>query len=63
MRTIRITTEPVTGTQEAVIHGLPQNMEQAMAAIDEVEDSTDADWLPLSDVLNEVKNRYEVYAG
>ena len=63
MRTISITIEKLKDPNGTVIHGLPETAEQALADIDEVENSSDADWLPLDCVLSEIRNRHPVYAS
>ena len=46
-----------------VIPGLPLTAEAAIAAIDEVENSVDDDWIPLDTVLKEISLRQRSYAN
>ena len=48
--------------EAAVVPGLPQTEEEAVAMIDEMEQSPANEWLPMEDVLDEISKRYEVYA-
>ena len=45
-----------------LIPGLPETTEEAMMQIEEVENSSANDWIPLENVLDNIESRYEVYA-
>jgi len=48
--------------EDKIILGLPRTEVEAVAQIEELEDSHPSDWLELEEVLDRIENRYEVYA-
>ena len=45
-----------------IIPGLPATEEEAIAQIEEIENSTDNDWLDFNMAMDEVRKHLEVYA-
>lgn len=45
-----------------IIPGLPATEEEAIAQIEEIENSTDSDWLDFNMAMDEVRKHLEVYA-
>ncbi|MBQ8064507.1 MAG: hypothetical protein IJ200_02500 [Prevotella sp.] len=45
-----------------VIPGLPKTEEQAVRLIEEVENGKEEEWQPIENVLEEIAQRYEVFA-
>lgn len=54
----------VNSPKDEITPGLPKTVEEAIAQIDEIENSSsDNDWLPLDKVLDEIYERHAAYAS
>ena len=51
-----------TTSETSIIPGLPQNAAEAVALIEETENSKFGEWHPIESVLDEIAHRYEVVA-